>query len=145
LTIPEQFISAVGVGQPVMFEVDAYAGKQFEGTVKYVAPSLQADQRALTIEALVPNPTGVLKPGRFATARIQQPAKTPGVMVPAGAVQSSSGTSRVYVVSGDHVEERIVTTGETVGDQVEITKGLKAGERVATRNVAQLADGTKVS
>ena len=57
----------------------------------------------------------------------------------------TSGTSRVYVVTGDHVEERIVTTGETVGDRVEITKGLKAGERVATKNVAQLADGTKVS
>ena len=51
----------------------------------------------------------------------------------------------MYVVSGDHVEERIVTTGETVGDLVEITKGLKAGERVATKNVAQLADGIKVS
>jgi multidrug efflux pump subunit AcrA (membrane-fusion protein) len=49
------------------------------------------------------------------------------------------------VVVGDHVEERIVTTGETVGDLVEITKGLKAGERVATKNVAQLADGIKVS
>jgi multidrug efflux pump subunit AcrA (membrane-fusion protein) len=48
------------------------------------------------------------------------------------------------VVTGDHVDERIVTTGETVGDRVEITNGLKAGERVATKNVGQLADGTKV-
>jgi multidrug efflux pump subunit AcrA (membrane-fusion protein) len=48
------------------------------------------------------------------------------------------------VVSGDHVEERIVTTGETVGDLVEITKGLKAGERVATTNVGQLADGIRI-
>jgi RND family efflux transporter MFP subunit len=145
LTVPEQFISAVSVGQPVNFEVDAYAGRQFQGTIKFVSPALQADQRALTIEATVPNPNGVLKPGLFATARIEQQAKTPGVLVPAAAVQVTSGTSRVYVVQGDHVEERIVTTGETVGDRIEITKGLKAGERVATRNVAQLADGTNVS
>ena len=145
LTVPEQFISAVSVGQPVNFEVDAYAGRQFQGTIKFVSPALQADQRALTIEATVPNPNGVLKPGLFATARIEQQAKTPGVLVPAAAVQVTSGTSRVYVVLGDHVEERIVTTGETVGDRIEITKGLKAGERVATRNVAQLADGTNVS
>jgi multidrug efflux pump subunit AcrA (membrane-fusion protein) len=145
LTVPEQFISAVSVGQPVTFEVDAYPGRQFQGTVKYVAPALQADQRALTIEALVPNPAGELKPGLFATARIEQPAKTPGVLVPASAVQVSAGTSRVYVVAGDHVDERIVTTGDTVGDLIEITKGLKTGERVATKNVAQLADGTKVS
>jgi multidrug efflux pump subunit AcrA (membrane-fusion protein) len=60
-------------------------------------------------------------------------------------VQTTAGTSRVYVVTGDHVEERIVTTGETVGDLVEISNGLKAGERVATKSVAQLADGIKVS
>ena len=145
LTIPEQSVSAVAVGQPVSFEVDAYPNRQFQGRVKYVAPSLQADQRALTVEALVPNPAGELKPGLFATARIEQPARTPGVLVPTTAVHTASGTSRVFVVSGDHVEERIVTTGQSVGDLVEITKGLKAGERVATKNVAQLVDGTKVS
>jgi membrane fusion protein (multidrug efflux system) len=144
LTIPEQFISTITVGQPVTFEVDAYAGRTFEGRVKYVAPALQAEQRALTVEATVPNPTGVLKPGLFATARIEQAARTRGVLVPATAVLTSAGTGRVYVMSGDHVEERIVTTGETVGDLVEITNGLKAGEHVATKNIAQLADGIKV-
>src|SRR5436190_911069 len=102
LTVPEQFISAIAVGQPVAFEVDAYAGRRFEGTIKYVSPGLQADQRALTIEAVVPNGNGVLKPGLFATARIEQPVKTPGVLVPATAVQTSAGTSRVYVVTGSH-------------------------------------------
>jgi membrane fusion protein (multidrug efflux system) len=145
LTIPEQSVSAVAIGQPVSFEVDAYPGRRFEGKVKYVAPSLQADQRALTVEALVPNPNGELKPGLFATARIEQPARTPGVLVPAASVVVASGTSRVFVVNGDHVEERIVTTGQPVGDRIEITNGLKAGERVATKSVAQLTDGAKVS
>jgi membrane fusion protein (multidrug efflux system) len=145
LTVPEQAVSSMAAGQPVTFEVDAYPGRQFEGKVKYVAPALQADQRALTVEALVPNAEGVLKPGLFATARIEQPGRTPGVLIPATSVQVTSGTGRVYVVTGDHVEERIVTTGETVGDLIEITKGLKAGERVATKNLAQLADGIKVS
>jgi membrane fusion protein, multidrug efflux system len=144
LTIPEQFISTVAIGQSVNFEVDAYAGRQFEGKVKYVAPALQADQRALTVEAIVPNANAVLKPGLFVTARLEQVARTVGVLVPAAAVQTSAGTSRVFVVNGDRVEERIVTSGDSVGDLVEITKGLKAGERVATKNVAQLADGMKV-
>jgi RND family efflux transporter MFP subunit len=144
LTVPEQAVSSMAVGQPVTFEVDAYPGRQFEGKVKYVSPALQADQRALTVEALVPNPDGVLKPGLFATARIEQPGRTPGVLVPATSVQVTSGTSRVYVIAGDHVEERIVTTGETVGDLLEITKGLKTGERVATKNIAQLADGIRI-
>jgi RND family efflux transporter MFP subunit len=145
LTVPEQAVSSIAPGQTVTFEVDAYAGRTFEGKVKFVAPALQADQRALTVEATVPNPDGALKPGLFATARIQQRDATPGILVPAASVTVISGTSRVYVVAGDHVEERIVTTGEPVGDLVEITKGLKAGEPVATKNVAQLADGIKVS
>ena len=144
LTVPEQFISAISVGQPVGFVVDAYPGRQFEGRVKYIAPAVQADQRALTVEAVVPNPKGDLKPGLFATARIEQHARTPGVLVPAAAVQTSSGTSRVFVVNGDHVEERVVSIGQTVGDATEITNGLKAGERVATTNVATLVDGMKV-
>jgi membrane fusion protein (multidrug efflux system) len=147
LTIPEQFVSAVAVGSTVNFEVDAYQSRQFEGKVRYVSPALQADQRALTIEAAVANPNGELKPGFFATARIELPAKTPGIVVPATAVQTVGGTSRVFVVTGDRgdrVEERIVTTGQTAGDLVEITKGLKAGERVATQNVNKLVDGAKV-
>ena len=145
LTIPEQFVSAVAVGQPITFEVDAYPGRRFDGKVRYVSPTLQADQRALTAEAIVPNPTNELKPGLFATARVQQPKATPAVLVPASAVQTSAGTSRVYVVNGDHVEERIVTVGQTVDALLEITNGVKAGERVATTNVSKLADGTKVN
>jgi RND family efflux transporter MFP subunit len=144
LTIPEQFVSAVAVGSTVSFEVDAYPARQFEGKVRYVSPALQADQRALTIEAVVPNPNGELKPGFFATARIDLPAKTPGILVPVTAVQTIGGTSRVFVVNGERVEERIVTTGQAAGDLVEITKGLKAGERVATQNVTKLVDGAKV-
>ena len=145
LTIPEQFVSSIGVGQPITFAVDAYPGRQFEGKVRYVSPALQADQRALTAEAMVPNPGNELKPGLFATAQVQQRTATPAILVPASAVQTTGGTSRVYVVNGDRVEERIVTTGQTVDTLVEVTNGLKAGERVATTNVPKLVDGAKVS
>jgi RND family efflux transporter MFP subunit len=144
LTIPEQFVSAIGPGQPMSFEVDAYPGRQFKGNVRYVSPALQADQRALTVEAIVPNPTNELKPGLFATAQIRQSTPTPAVLVPASAVQTTGGTSRVYILNGDHAEERIVTTGQTIDTLVEITNGVKAGERVATTNVTKLADGTRV-
>lgn len=145
LTIPEQFVASVAVGQKVSFEVDAYSGRTFEGVVKYVSPALEANQRALTVEAMVANPRGELKPGLFATARLQQPAPQPGLVVPAAAVQTAAGTSRVFVVNGEHAEERIVTVGQTVEAGVEITSGLKAGDRVATQNVSQLADGTPVA
>lgn len=145
LTIPEQFVAAVKTGAPVVFQVDAYPGREFSGTVRYVSPGLEANRRALTIEAVVPNQSGDLKPGLFATARIDQPEKSPAVMVPADAVLTQAGTSRVYVVTGDHVEERIVTLGQPSDALVEIATGLKAGEKVATKNIAQLFDGAKVS
>lgn len=145
LTVPAPFIAAVGVGQPVTFEVDAYPGRTFEGKVRYVSPTLETAQRALTVEAVVVNPKGELKPGLFATARIEQPDKTPGVLVPTAAVQTLGGTSRVFVVTGDAVEERLVTVGQSIDSSIEITKGLKSGERVATTNIAQLTDGLKIA
>ena len=87
-----------------------------------------------------------MKPGQFATARIEQASQTSAVLVPRSAVRSDSDTARVYVVSpAGLAEERIVTTGETVGDLIEITSGVKAAEVVATSNVAQLADGVRVT
>jgi multidrug efflux pump subunit AcrA (membrane-fusion protein) len=58
LTVPEQFVADVKVGQPVSFSVDAFSGRAFEGRVRYVSPSLRAEQRALTVEAVVPNSNG---------------------------------------------------------------------------------------
>jgi RND family efflux transporter MFP subunit len=145
LTVPEQFVSAVAVGAPVTFQVDAFPGREFTGTVRYVSPALEANRRALTVEAVVPNQSGDLKPGLFATARIDQPEKTPAVLVPMSAVQTVAGTSRVYVIDGDRAEERIVTTGQQLGDMIEISTGLKAGEKIATKNVPQLFDGARVS
>ena len=145
LTVPEQSIAAVAVGREVALEVDAYPGKTFIGHVRYVSPALKADSRSLVVEAVLDNKDGALKPGFFASARIEQAAATPGVLVPSSAVRTESGTQRVFVVAGDHVEERIVTTGQTVESQIEITSGLKAGENVATSNLARLEDGGRIA
>jgi multidrug efflux pump subunit AcrA (membrane-fusion protein) len=146
LTVPAQYISSVGEGRSVAIQMDSYPGQTFTGQVRYVSPGVRADSRALIVEAVVDNPKGLLKPGLFVTARIEQTAPTPGVLVPASAVQTAAGTSRVYVVMDDHVEERIVTVGQPAGDRVEIASGLKAAEVVATGTVvAKLADGTPIA
>lgn len=144
LTVPEQYVSTLATGRAVTFEVDAYPGETFTGQVRYVSPSVAADTRALTIEAVVPNASGRLKPGFFATAQIEQATMVPGVLVPATAVRTVSGTARVFVVAGDRVEERIVTAGQAIGDRIEITSGLKAGEQVVATGVERLVDGVRV-
>ena len=145
LTVPEQYSAGVAVGRSVSFEVDASPGQKFTGQVRYVSPALEANSRTLVVEAVVPNDSGALKPGAFATALIEQANRSPGVLTPAAAVRTVAGTSRVFVVAGDKAEERIVTIGQPLGDLVEITNGLKAGEKVATSNVTQLADGVQVA
>jgi RND family efflux transporter MFP subunit len=146
LTVPGQYVASLAPGRTVAVQVDAYPGKTFTGKIRYVSPSLKADSRALVIEAVVPNETGDLKPGFFATAQIEQASSTPALLVPSTAIRTITGTSRVYVVSSaGTVEERIVTTGQTSGDLVEVTSGLARGETVATSNVAQLGDGVRIA
>jgi RND family efflux transporter MFP subunit len=145
LTVPEQSIAQVGAGQAVRLTVDAYSGEEFTATVRFVSPALRADQRALTVEAIAPNPDGRLKPGLFVTALLRQPDSAPGLMVPRSAVETVSGTSRVYVVKDGRAEERIVTLGETVDNTVELTSGVSAGEEVASEPKGRISDGMAVA
>jgi len=146
LTVPGQYLSSIAAGRSVSLEVDAYPGRTFTGQVRYVSPAVRADSRALIIEAVVPNESGELKPGLFATARIEQANQTPAVLVPTGAVRADAGVSRVFVVlAGGTAEERIVTTGQTVDGQIELTSGIKAGDTVATSNVERITDGMRIT
>ena len=144
LTVPEQYVSALAAGRAVTFKVDAYPGETFVGQVRYLSPSVKADTRALTLEAVVPNGANRLKPGFFATAQIEQADLLPGLLVPATAVRTVAGTARVFVVAGDRVEERVVMIGQKVGEQVEVTSGVTVGERVVASGVDRIVDGVRV-
>ena len=144
LTVPEQSVALISVGQAVKLTVDAYPNEVFDARVRFISPALRKDQRALTVEAIAPNPGGRLKPGLFATATIQQATGAVALLVPASTVETISGTSRVYVVKNDKIEERIVTIGERLNDRVEITSGVRKGEVVAAEPRGRLADGITV-
>jgi RND family efflux transporter MFP subunit len=144
LTVPEQAISQIKPGQPVRLTVDAYPGEEFAATVRFVSPSVRVDQRALTVEAIAANTDGRLKPGLFATAFIQQGSPAPALTIPDTAVETVSGTSRVYVVKDAKADERIVTTGDKVGGVVEITSGVAQGEQVIVDPRGRITDGMPV-
>ena len=140
LTVPEQSVALVSVGQPVKLTVDAYPNEVFDAKVRFVSPAVRADQRALTVEAVAANPGGRLKPGLFATASIQQPQGPVALLVPVSAVETLSGTSRVYVVKDNRIEERIVTVGDRVEDRIEVTSGVHKGEVIASEPRGRLTD-----
>jgi membrane fusion protein, multidrug efflux system len=144
LTVPEQHVSLIKVGQQVRLTVDAYPNEEFEATIRYVSPALRSDQRALTVEAIAINKDGRLKPGLFATALVRQPDAAAALLVPSTAVETIAGTSRVYVVKDNKVQARIVTTGEKVASQIELTSGVAKDEAVATEPKGRLSDGQTV-
>jgi len=144
LTVPAQYVTAVAVGGSVTLEVDALPGAHFAGEVRYVSPALRSDSRSLVVEAVVPNTDGRLKPGLFATARIEQSAKSPALLLPSGAVQKTATANRVFIVVGDKAEERLITVGPADGDRVEATSGLSAGDRVVVGGLERLRDGALV-
>lgn len=145
LTIPEAAVAAVRRGQKVTFSVQTHPDRRFEGTIAYVGPAVRADSRALVVEAIVPDPGGLLHPGLFATARIELPATRPSLLVPATAVQNESGISKLFVARNERAELRIVQLGQELNGQVEILRGLAAGERVIARPVEGLADGAPIT
>ena len=65
--------------------------------------------------------------------------------VPALAVISAAGLSKVFVIENGKAVERIVKTGVTDEDLIEIVEGVKAGENLATTNLDKLQNGSLVS
>lgn len=144
IDIPEQMISSITPGQSVSINVSAYADRAFSGRIARISPSLTAASRTLTVEAEVENGEALLKPGQFATVRIQQPSTQPAVLVPLRAVRREGDTNRLFVIKDGRAQERQAQLGQAEGELIEIKAGVAADEIVATSNVEQLSDGLPV-
>src|SRR5437879_1407190 len=144
IDVPEQAIPRVRAGESVSVTVSAYPDRNFAGHIARVSPSVNATSRTLSVEAEVENSSGELKPGQFATIRILLPQSEPAVLVPLRALRQISGATYVFVIKNGRAEQRLVQSGQTEGDLVEIKSGVAADEVVATSNVDQLSDGATV-
>jgi RND family efflux transporter MFP subunit len=142
--IPESSVAAVRTGQTINVTVDAFPNRTFTGRVVRIGPSLDEKTRALTVEAEVANSGNLLRPGMFAKSRLITSANAPAVMVPQRAVQPVAGLSKVFVIENGKAVERVVKTGATDGDLIEIVEGVKDGETVAISNLDKLQSGTAV-
>jgi multidrug efflux pump subunit AcrA (membrane-fusion protein) len=144
IDVPEQALTEIRVGQTVSVNVSAYSDRNFNGHIARVSPGVTATSRTLTVEAEVENGDNLLKPGQFATVRIQQPQSQPAILVPARAVRTEGDVSHVFVIKNGRAEQRLVQLGQVEGDLIEIKNGVAADEQVATTNVDQLSDGATV-
>lgn len=153
ITLPEQALGALRMGQPVSITVDAHAGRIFEGTVTTIEPQVDPASRTVRVQATLANADGALAAGMFAHGQVMLPAR-PGVLtVPETAISYSAYGDSVYVVTppkaGDTsapptVTQAYVQTAERVRGRVVATKGVKPGDRVVTSGQLRLHNGAPV-
>jgi membrane fusion protein (multidrug efflux system) len=143
--IPERMAPWIDDGRPVELHVDAYPGRAFTGKVTRISPAVNTTTRAFPFEAVVPNADGALKPGTFARIHVESAKVDEVLTLPFAALQYRYGVNRVFVVSGDKLEMRELQVGERLGDRIEVTGGVKPGERVALTDVETLNGGELVT
>jgi len=144
VSVPSAEMAAVRPGQPLVFSTDAFPGRTFSGTVRYVNPSVRPEDRSVPVLAEVPNQPEVLKGGLFVKGRIVTGTRKGAVLIPRAALQSwdiGAGKAVVFVAVDNVARRREVATGMSDGDAVEILRGLRAGDAVVTRGAFNVKDG----
>lgn len=143
--VAERYVSEVAVGKTVTVQVDAFPGRAFSGRISRISPAITPETRSLTVEALIRNEGGLLKPGLFARASILA-RRVQALMVPQEAVYTLAGITKVFVVdpAKGTVMARRVTLGPRADGWVEVEGQLRAGDRVATSSLSQLEDGGRI-
>jgi len=143
--VSEHAALEIRAGQTVRLEVDPVPGRAFTGRVTRVSPAVDVANRTVLVEAEVPNPDGLLKPGLFARGVLATRRDAAVPFVPEAAVSTFAGITKVFVLAGGKAQERSVKLGRKQEGMVEILDGVRAGEQVATSSLAQLHNGAGVT
>lgn len=140
LAVFERDVTTIRAGDPVEFSVPGVAKAQVEGRVAYVGDEIDLQTKTADVRVIVEQQTTPLRPGQSVLAKIHTSAKAePTLVLPRDAVTSVDGKPTVFVNHEElAVEPRAVELGRQDGHQVEILKGLQAGERVVTSGVFAL-------
>ena len=143
--VPERVAAGVQPGQVVRFTA---GGRQIEGRVARVAPSVDPATRSVTVYVQVPNADGSLRAGTFATGRIVSRVVDGAMVIPAAALREGKEGARpfVYRVTDGKIDVAEVTPGLTDDAQgvVQIVDGLAASDRIVVGNVGLLGKGMQV-
>ena len=144
-SVPAEAIGSIRVGAPVLFAVNGYPGRTFEGKVTRINPTADAVTRQVRIYATVPNSSGRLVGGLFANGSVATDTRV-GLMVPDKAVDQSGVSPFVVRVKGGKVEKVGVTIGlhDQSTETTEVTRGLSMGDTVLLGTAQGISVGTQV-
>ena len=145
--VPARQANEIRVGQPVHF---ASGGRDLEGRVARVSPTIDPTNRSITVYTQVPNAAGNLKGNSFATGRIVSRTVNGAIVIPSSAIRQAQGNDKPFVYrlgAQDDLERAPVSVGIVDESQAiaEIVEGLKVGDRIVVGNVGTLGVGMKVT
>lgn len=130
--IYEYELSLVNTKHSAIISLSYFPDKEFSSRIDYIYPALSADTRTAKVRFVIPNPGLKLKPQMFTDVQIKVDLGNK-LAIPDDAVIDTGTKQVVYVDKGDgYFEPREVALGSKGEGMVEVTKGLKAGEKVAS-------------
>lgn len=142
--IPETYLARLRRDQAVTMQVDAYPDRAFKGRTYAFDSSIDEKTRTVLVRARVPNPNGELKPGMFARVSVVLDSFANALVVAEEAIVPRGGQAFVFrIVEGKAVLTPVETGSRTPGE-VQIVKGLSAGEQVVADGHQKLQNGMMV-
>jgi membrane fusion protein (multidrug efflux system) len=149
-----KFRDEVGRGRLIMpstedFEIEVVLadGTVFpkKGRVSFSEPSYNRDTGTFLLRAELDNPGGMLRPGQFVRVRMAGAVRPQAILIPRRAVMHGAQGPFVWAVNAEEkVEFRLVALGDWHGEEVFVTAGLQAGDRIAVEGIIKLAAGMPV-
>lgn len=141
---PEQ-ASQLHVGDAATI-VQGNGKPEIPAKVTVVSPALDPNSTTVQVWVEAANPGGELRPGSTVKMTIVALSVKNALVIPSTAVLTGDGgaTSVMLVGADQHAHQTTVRTGIRQGDEVQITAGLHAGERVVTDGAYGLPDGSKI-
>lgn len=146
LTLPVSvsYVAGIRVGQPVQIHVQS-TGLDLTQNVSRFERKVDTATRTMNVEVDVTNADLTITPGMYATATVEVDRHDHALAVPIAAVARRE-TATVYVVTPqDKIEERTVQIGLETPTLIEITSGLRDGERVMLGSRGHVQPGQPVS
>jgi RND family efflux transporter MFP subunit len=142
--VPQDDAFGVSPGVEAVIRVPAMPNLTFHGTVTRIANALQPGTRTLLTEVDIPNPDGALQPGVYCTVELKIPRKSPALIVPGSAIIFNQDGKQVAVVEDGvaHLHKIAITTD--YGTEVQVSEGVKDGDKVILQPPVNLVDGDKV-
>ncbi len=143
-TVPSTYLSALKPGVEIEAIADALDNRVFRGQIESVNTRVDPVTRSVLVRAILPNDDHVLKPGLLLKVTLIKNERT-SVILPEETLMQRQEDHFALVVGDDNkVEQRKVSVGARRPGKVEITEGLKTGERVIVRGVNRVRDGQLV-